>query len=558
MRLRHHLPLRSLSFSPLPPPSPAKKNPTHSPIPLHHLLSLLSRSSTLPHLAQIHGHILPRGLDRDNLLLGKLVHGASLLGFVDYAFSIFKHQEDPDTYLHNTMIRGLSQNGSSKDAIFIFNSIQVVGLRPDTYSFPFVLKAIAHLGMLELGREVHSQVIRIGLGSDIHISTGLIHTYCNCGGIDDARQLFDGIIHRDVVLWNVMIAGYAKVGDLDNARVLFDRMPERNVVSWTTMIGGYARLKLSDEAIALFRKMQVEDGIEPDEISLLAVLSACSDLGALDLGEWIHSLINKRGLYKTVPLMNALMDMYAKCGDIARALEVFEKMKNRSVVTWSTMIAGFALNGLGVEALEVFHRMERENVEPNDVTFLAILSACSHIGKTNLGHRYFDCMKSRYRIKPKIEHYGCMVDLLGRAGCLKEAYDLVQNMPFEANEAIWGALLAASRIYGDVGLGEKALVHLIELEPHNSGNYILLSNIYAAQERWDDVRKLRKLMKDRGVKTMPGASSIELDGAVHEFTSRDGSHPCLNRIFEVLCDISRHLRMAGYVPNICGVPFDFE
>lgn len=353
------------------------------------------------------------------------------------------------------------------------------------------------------------------------------------------------MIEKDLVAWNVMIAGYVKAGDLVCARELFDVMPERNVVSWTTVIGAYVQMKQPEDAIEVFQRMQVE-GIEPDGVALLPVLSACGDLAAVDLGEWVHKSVVRRGLYREIPLMNAIIDMYVKCGCVEKALEVFEGMEQRSVISWTTLIAGFALHGLGLQAVEMFRRMERENVPPNDVTFLAILSACSHVGLTELGRWYFNIMVSQYRIKPRIEHYGCMVDLLGRAGCLKEAQDLVQGMPFKANAAIWGALLAAARTHGDADLGEQALLHLIELEPHNSGNYILLSNIYAEQERWDDVSKLRKAMKERGLRNVPGASSIEVDGMVHEFTSRDGSHPCLHNICEILSEINTNMKSVGF------------
>lgn len=449
------------------------------------------------------------------------------------------------------MIKALSQTDAAKDAVNLYNRIQVMGFRPDTYSFPFVLKAITSLSALEVGREIHGQVTRIGLGSDVHVLTGLIQMYSGCRAIADARQLFDGMCHRDVVSWNAMVAGYAKIGAVDNARALFEVMPERNVISWTAMIAGYAQMNRPNEAISIFRRMQLAD-VEPDEIAMLAVLSACAHLGALELGEWIHNYIDKCGLYKIVPLNNALIDMYAKGGNIEKALKVFESMKHRSVITWTTMIAGLALHGLGTEALEMFSRMERAKVKPNDVTFIAILSACSHVGLVDLGCRYFDIMSSRYGITPKVEHYGCMVDLLGRAGHLQEAQDLVRKMPFKANGAIWGALLASSRIHGNMELGELALRHLIEVEPHNSGNYTLLSNIYAALGKWDNVGQMRKLMRDRGVKKIPGGSSIEIDGTVHEFIVGDKSHLKYKRIYEILFEINEQLKIAGYVPKVYG------
>ncbi|PKA61826.1 Pentatricopeptide repeat-containing protein [Apostasia shenzhenica] len=515
--------------------------------PLRFLTLLLAQCSTFKHISQAHSFMLSRGLDQDNLLLSKFIHVCSALGFKDYARMLFEGKRSPDVYLYNTMIRSLAQSDSARDAILLFNRIQAMGFRPDTYSFPFVLKAVARLSVFEVGTGIHGLVFRLGLISDIPISTALVHMYSSCRLINDARHLFDEMHHRDVVLWNAMIAGYVKFGDVDNARALFDEMPERNVISWTSVIAGYTQMNRADEAIAVFRRMQLEDSIEPDEIALLSALSACAQLGAQDLGKWIHGFIDKRRLRRTIPLMNALIDMYAKSGNIWKAFEVFESMKNRSIITWTTMISGFALHGLGDEASDLFGRMEREKIQPNDITFVAILSACSHIGDVELGRRFFNCMKSNYHVEPQIEHYGCMIDILGRAGCLKEARDLVKDMPFNPNAAIWGSLLSAARIQADIELGEEALEHLMEIEPQNSGNYSILSNIYAANNKWVDAGKLRKVMKDRGVEKAPGGSSIELNGRVHEFTSRDGGHPSFEKIYEVLNEANEHMKVIGYL-----------
>ncbi|KAG9458553.1 hypothetical protein H6P81_003061 [Aristolochia fimbriata] len=419
----------------------------------HGLLALLKQCSSLKHLDQAYGFMVSRGLDHDNLLLSKFLKTCGSLDVTRYAFSIFSHKMQPDVYLYNTMIKILSQTEYAKDAVLLYNKLHVLGFRPDTYSFPFVLKAVTNLTALEVGREIHAQ---------------------------------------------------------------------------------------------------------PDEIAMLAALSACAQLGALELGEWIHNYIDKQGLFRIVPLTNALIDMYAKSGNIRKALEVFENMRHRSVITWTTMIAGLALHGLGVEALEMFTRMDRARVRPNDVTFIAILSACSHVGLVDQGRWYFNIMESKYHIKCKIEHYGCLIDLLGRAGFLEEAQDLVKTMPFEANGAIWGSLLAASRIYGSVELGEHALRHLIEVEPHNSGNYTLLSNIYAAREKWEGVGNVRKMMRDSRVKKSPGGSSIEVNGTVHNFISGDKSHMQCTEIYEVLYVINYQLKLAGYVPKIWQGPLDLD
>ncbi|XP_068663825.1 pentatricopeptide repeat-containing protein At5g56310 [Aristolochia californica] len=523
----------------------------------HGLLARLKQCSTFKHINEAYGFMVSRGLDQDNLFLSKFLETCSSLGLARFAFSIFTRNIRPDIYLYNTMIQILSQTEYAKDAILLYTKLHILGFRPDTYSFPFVLKAVTHLTALEVGREIHAQVIRIGFDSDPHVATGLIQMYSTCRIILDARHLFDEMCYTDLISWNAMVAGYVKNGDLDTARALFEQMSERNVITWTTIIAGYAQTNRSEEAISMFQRMQLAN-IEPDEIAMLAALSACAQLGALELGEWIHNCIDKQGLFRIVPLTNALIDMYAKSGNIGKALKVFENMRHRSVITWTTMIAGLALHGLGVEALEMFSRMERARVKPNDVTFIAILSACSHFGLVDLGRCYFNIMNSRYHIKPKIEHYGCLIDLLGRAGFLEEAQELVRTMPFEANGAIWGSLLAASRIHGSVELGEYALRHLIEVEPHNSGNYTLLSNIYAAREKWDAVGKVRKMMRDSGVKKSPGGSSIEVNGAVHNFIAGDKSHLLHIKIYEVLYVINYQLKLAGYVPKIWQGPLDLD
>ncbi|KAF0897967.1 hypothetical protein E2562_001660 [Oryza meyeriana var. granulata] len=473
----------------------------------YQMLSLLALLASPRHLLQAHAYLLPRGGHRHTRLVSALLLASLRLPLRDHAVALVRRVHPSVSLRAAARFRG----GSG------------------------------------LGPQLHSLLLREGLAADPHASASLIQAYCSCGSVDSARRVFDETASSgDVVSWNVMIDGYVKSGDLARARGLFDVMPERNVVSWTRVIGAFAQMKQPEEAIKVFRRMQVE-GIEPDGVALLSVLSACGDLGVVDLGEWVHRFVLRRRLCQEIRLMNAIIDMYVKCGSVKKAVEVFEGMEQKSIVTWTTMIAGFALHGLGLEAVGLFRRMEKENVSPNGVTFLAILSACSHVGLTDLGRWYFKIMVSHYKIKPQVEHYGCMIDLLGRAGCLMEACGLVQDMPFKPNAAIWGALLAAARTHGDTELGEQALLHLIELEPHNSGNYILLSNIYAEQERWDAVRELRMSMRDRGLRNVPGASSIEVDGMVHEFTSRDGSHPSLHKICEVLYAINTNIKSVGHI-----------
>lgn len=299
-----------------------------------HLVNLLKHCSNLRHIQQTHGMMICRGLDQENVHLSRFIDSCSSLGFFHYAYSVFTHKSQPNVYLYNTMVKALSQSPYPSYTVILFNRIQAAGLRPDTYSFPFVLKAVVKLSALEIGRQIHCQSIGTGLDFDVHVVTALVQMYGACKCISDARKLFDGLSLRvgDVAFWNAMLASYAKVGDLKNARLLFERMRERNVISYTTLIAGYAQIDLNNEAISMFQRMVLEN-VEPDEIALLAALSACAHLGAIGLGECIHNYIDQHGLHKTIPLNNALVDMYAKSGNIEKALHVYKNMKNRSVIT---------------------------------------------------------------------------------------------------------------------------------------------------------------------------------------------------------------------------------
>ncbi|KVH90937.1 pentatricopeptide repeat-containing protein At5g56310 [Cynara cardunculus var. scolymus] len=534
--------------SPLNPLLVKHKPPYIATVTQDILYSLLDHCSNGNHVYQTHGFMFTRGLDQDNLLLSRFIDTCSITGLLDHAISVFSHKTCKNIYLYNTMIKALLSNSRVKDAVFVYNEARVIGLRPDSFSFPLLLKAVIRLGKggLSLGRGVHCQAISVGLDSDVHVGVALVRMYSCSGYVCDAKKVFDEMLVRDLAAWNAMVSGYCKVGEIETACALFEIMPERNVISWTALIAGYAQVNKPSEAVAFFRRMQI-DGVHPDEVAMLAALSACAQLGALELGEWIHGYIDQHNLRKSIPLNNALIDMYAKSGNINKAMEVFESMNDRCVISWTTAIAGLALHGFGKEALDMFSRMERTHVKPNDVTLIAVLSACGHGGLVELGHWHFNNLLPRYGLQPRVEHYGCMIDLLGRAGCLWEAQELLNLMPFEPNAAIWGSLLAASRIYGNVELGERALQHLIMLEPHNSGNLSLLTNMYAAAGQWNEAGLTRKVMRDIGVKKMSGVSCIELNSRVHEFISGNRSHPQSERIFEVLSQLSRIMEVVGYM-----------
>ncbi|KAJ4907711.1 Pentatricopeptide repeat-containing protein [Raphanus sativus] len=504
-------------------------------------------TNNLKTLKQAHCSIIVTGLHRDNLIVAKLLEACSDTGHLRYAYSVFTHQPFPNAYLHNTMIRALSlvddDPNAHSIAVLVYRKFWSLCPKPDTFTFPFVLKIVVRLSDVWFGRQVHCQTVVFGFDSSVHVVTSLIRMYCSWGGLGDARKVFDEMPVRDATVWNALLAGYGKAGEVDEARRLLEMMPcwVRNVVSWTCVISAYAKKGRASEAVDVFQRM-VRENVEPDEVTLLAALSACADLGSLELGERICSYVDHRGMKRGVSLNNAVIDMYAKSGDVTKALEEFERVSERNVVTWTTIITGLATHGLGGEALTMFNRMVEAGVRPNSVTFIAVLSACSHVGLVDLGKRLFTSMRSEYGIEQNIEHFGCLIDLLGRAGRLKEAEEVSKSMPFEANAAIWGSLLAASNVHHDLELGERALNQLIKLEPNNSGNYMLLGNLYADLGRWEESRMMRKMMKGTGVKKMAGESSIEVENRVCRFISGDLSNPLVVKIHELVQEIDLQIQ----------------
>lgn len=363
-----------------------------------------------------------------------------------------------------------------------------------------------------------------------------------------------------------MLSGYVRLGDIDNARVLFDDMPQRNVISWTTMVSGCAQSGKCRQALSYFRQM-LRDLVEPDQVAMVTALSACGELGDLRLGGWIHAYVDK--LYagrkrptsvdakpvqqRLVSLDNALIHMYAQCGVVDRAYEVFEKMARRSVVSWTTMITAFAMHGRGEDAFRVYEEMEREGIAPDGITFLGLLCACCHMGWVDEGRRVFERMGSIYGLRPAVEHYGCLVDLLCRAGLLREAYVVIDSMPFKPNDVVWGALLAGCRIHKNVELAGVAAGNLDfeELQPEKAAGYlVLLSNLYANAREWGDVAKMREAMVEMYVKKPLGRSWIQVKGIVHGFVSGDQSHRCIDQIYESIHELTAIAKSGGNVSDV--------
>ncbi|TQD94382.1 hypothetical protein C1H46_020018 [Malus baccata] len=335
-------------------------------------------------------------------------------------------------------------------------------------------------------------------------------------------------------------------------------MPNRDAVSWTMLIGGFVKKGQFEQALEWFREMQLT-GVEPDYVTIIVVIAACADLGTLGLGLWLNHFVMKRDFKDNVRISNSLVDMYSRCGCIGFARQVFENMLERTLVSWNSMIVGFAVNGHAEEALEFFNLMQKKGLKPDGVSFTGALTACSHTGLVDEGLHYFDNMKGVHRITLRIEHYGCIVNLYSRAGRLEDALGVIENMPMKPNEVVLGSLLAACRTIGNVSLAERLMKYLPVVDLGVDSNYVLLANIYAAAERWDGANKVRKKMKDLGVQKTPGFSSVEVDCNIHEFVASDKSHVDTECIYSTLGLLSFELILCGYVPeNIVREPYKFD
>ncbi|KAH7655504.1 Tetratricopeptide-like helical domain-containing protein [Dioscorea alata] len=478
-------------------------------------------------------------------------------GRVCDARKVFDGMHVRDIVTWSAMVSCYEQSEMYREALEVFSDMRREGVCVDEIVMVSVLSACARLGILKGGKLLHGLIVRNGIDAYVNLHNALIHMYASCEDIGSARGLFDSAGIVDQISWNSMISGYVKCGLVEEARRFFDAMPQRDIVSWSTMISGYSQHDRFSETLELFSEMQMES-IRPDETTLVGVITACARLSALEQGKWVHTYIRKNNFNINVFLGTTLVDMYMKCGCVETALIVFNEMQERGVSTWNAVILGLAMNGLIDESLCKFSEMEKCGVLPNEITFVGVLGACRHAGLVDEGRRHFNSMKEVYKIVPNVKHYGCMVDLLGRAGLLREAEELIESMPMVPDVATWGALLGACKKHGDTQIGERLGKKLIELEPQHDGFHVLLSNLYASRGMWNGVVELRGLMKQKGVVKTPGCSMIESKGVVHEFLAGDISHPQIKEINKMLDEMSQRLKVEGYEPDTGDVAFDIE
>ncbi|KAH9287895.1 hypothetical protein KI387_032012 [Taxus chinensis] len=462
----------------------------------------------------IHGFVAKCGFESDAFVGSALIDMYAKCGVVEYARQMFDKLYQRDVVSWTSMIRGYVQNGQVNEAVDLFRGMQLVGVKPNLITIVSVLPACAHLADLKKGKEIHEYALKRGFHLDVFVVSSLIDMYAKCGAMNFALRVFDKMSQRNVVSWNSIIAGFAHNGNCDGAFELFHRMQgtgiKPNLVTWNTMIAGYAQNGFPNEAIELLYQMQLA-GVEWDAVTLASVLPACVALAALQQGKEIHCQILRKGFYSSVFVGSALLDMYCKCGNIEIARRVFDNMLERDAVSWNVMMVGYGVHGHGEEAIALFEQMQQEGMKPDQISFIAVLCACSHSGLVVQGMQFFNQMIRDFHVVPRMEHYASMVDLLGRAGCLEKAEGFIKNMPTKPGVEVWGVLLNACRVHQNIDLGERVAQYLFELEPENTAYYVLLSNIYAEAGRWDDVAKVRAKVKSRGLNKSPGCSWIEVN-----------------------------------------------
>ncbi|KAI3731276.1 hypothetical protein L1987_62464 [Smallanthus sonchifolius] len=481
-----------------------------------------SQIITSPHLSQSH-HLF---------LISRLIFfcAFSNSGSLTYASRVFQATNNPTLSMYNAMIRAYSSQFSNRDenprSLLLYKQMLFNYIAPDCITIPpFILKECVSRRDFVVGRSIHSHSVKFGVHDDVYVRNSMISFYTGFRVLTCARKVFDEMSERDVVSWNLIIIGCLRSGELDMARGLFVKMNKRNIITWNSVITGMVQGGRPKEAVGFFYEMVVlseDDVVYPDKITLASVVSACASLGWLDY----------------------VVDMYGKCGNVIMAERVFKDIYKKDVLAWTSTMSVYALHGHGDKAFDLFDKMVACGVRPNSVTFGALLTACAHLGLVDRGRCYFDMIRSGYMIEPTAQHYACMVDILGRAGLFDEAEGLIANMPMDPDVFVWGALLGACLMHGNVELGEKVAKHLIHLEPLNHAFYVTLCDIHAKAGKFDDLESTRVLMNERGLKKdVPGNSMIEVDCIVYEFSIKGSFEILMDEIKSLLYQLSKEIKV---------------
>ncbi|MQL92907.1 hypothetical protein Taro_025532 [Colocasia esculenta] len=488
----------------------------------NHLLHLYSKLGQLHEAVKVFGAMPRRNVMSSNILIGGFIQNGDL----GSAREVFDGMAERNVATWNAMVAGLTDFGHNEEGLELFTEMRCRDMRPDEFTLGSVLRGCASVKCVQSGRQVHVYVVKTGFQCDLCVVSSLAHMYMKCGFLEEGERVLGGLPFLNVVACNTIIAGRAQNGDAEGALRHF----------------------------CLMRST----GLEPDKITFVSAIASCSELATLGQGQQIHAQAIKAGVHPEVAVQSSLVSMYSRCGCLNDSAAVFSEFNALDDVLWSAMIAAYGFHGRGREAIYLFEQMVREGMEPNDVTFLTVLYACSHSGLKKEGQAVFELMKSKYGLQPRLEHYTCMVDLLGRSGSLEEAEELIKSMSVEADAVIWKTLLSACKIHRETEMAKRVAVHVLSADPQDSASYVLLSNIHATAERWGDVSEVREIMREMKVKKEPGISWLELKNKVYQFSTGDRSHPRWREINDYLSELASKMKQHGYVPDTSMVLHDME
>ncbi|XP_052207687.1 pentatricopeptide repeat-containing protein At1g53600, mitochondrial-like isoform X2 [Diospyros lotus] len=512
--------------------------------------------------------------EKDVVSWSSMLDGYCRDGRIVEARYLFDMMPQRNVVTWTAMIRGYLKKGDFRDGFRFFLAMRRDdSVKINSRTLTVMFEACGNLGKYGEGYQVHGLGVHMGFDFDVFLGNSVIAMYCRFGCMDAASTLFHTMNQRDVVSWNTLIAGYIQDENIEEGYRLFKEMPEKDVVSWTTMIAGFSSKGVTGKSVELFKAMSPEkddvawtavisgfgnneeyeeaicwfkrmlhEAVRPNLLTLSSVLSACAGLAALNQGLQMHARVLKTEMQFEVSIQNALVSMYSKCGNISEACRIFESIADPNIVSFNSMITGFAQNGHGKEAVELLKKMRDGGKEPNDITFLGVLSACTHTGLVEEGWNCFKAMKSSHNMEPGLDHYACMVDLLGRAGLLDEAVKLIDSMPFQPHSGVWGALLGASRTHFRLDLAKLATQHLFELEPYSATPYVVLSDMYSLSGKVKDGEQVRITKKSKGIKKIPGCSWVIVNDKVNLFSAGDQSHEDFQEIARTLWVITDEMQ----------------
>ncbi|XP_023748721.1 pentatricopeptide repeat-containing protein At4g14050, mitochondrial [Lactuca sativa] len=525
---------------------------------MHHQLlqplRLCASRRLTSHGKTLHANILKLGLDHYGALPNTLISMYGKCGLIKDAVQLFDEMPQRDVVSWASILTAYNQSNLPSRALSLFPFMFTRDfLQPDHFVFASLLNSCAALNALRIGQQLHAQFMLSPFSSDDVVKSSLVDMYAKCGSVDTARSVFDSISSKNPISWTTLISGYARSGRKSEAVDLLRDMKESDLFSWTALVSGLIQSGHLISAFHLFIEMRKEGIKIIDPFILSTIIVASANLSSLELGKQVHSLVLKLGFQSSLYISNSLIDMYAKCSDIIAAKTTFHGILTKDVVSWTSIIVGLAQHGRAQEALSLYDDMVSTGIKPNEVTFIGLIYACSHVGLVSKGRDLFKSMVECYKLNPNLHHYTCLLDLYSRSGHLDEAENLLNSMPFEIDEAVWASFLSCCKRFGNTQLGIRVADRVMELGVKDPSTFIVLSNVYAGAFMWEKVAKVRKMMVSMDVKKEPGYSCVDLGKESEVFYAGETCHVMKDEILVLLKDLDEEMRRRGYVPDVSFV-----